>query len=444
MRVGPVQGSIWIDVTEFFDQFRIASHPTGISRVVLNLADRLVADPGAVFGDARPLFWHPLLGRALTTEGARLSPLRAFFPQLRAAYAATGFAAGSYSSAAIKAIATSLPRPLRYRLFPADNGVVLFSRWAEREGVRLVPVSLSAEDSLFLPGSFWLGRYVPRLVAQARAAGTPITAFVHDTLLISHPEWLPGRHARQFRRGCDIVLPACAAIVCNSQHTKEELRRFVRLPQGMPIQACRLADEPFAGSSTPLPSAISEWLDQRYVLCVSTIIPRKNHGLLLEAWHRLWHQLGAATPYLLIAGGGALDDRLAGMTERDRAEGGRVIWLGGVDDSSLEALYRGAWMTAYPSLGEGYGLPVAEALAHGKICLAATSGGIAEVGADLIDAVDPHDPQSVMERVSFYAANPQRLAAREAEIADRYRPTGWTDVARAIRRVLEKTVQQPR
>jgi len=442
MRVGPVRGSIWIDITEFFDQFRLASHPTGISRTVLNLADQLIADPGAVFGNARPLLWHPLSGRPVTIDGSQLSPFRAFFPQWRDALGAAGLAAASYSSPAMKAIATSLPRPLRYRLFPADNGVVLFSHWAQSEGIRLVPARLAADDSLFLPGSFWLGRYLPRLLAEARAAGTPISAFVHDMLLISHPEWLPGRHARQFRRGCAVLLPRCAAIMCNSRHTKDELGRLVRLPESVPIEVCRLADEPSEGPSTPVPPAIAQWLTKRYVLFVSTIIPRKNHALLLEAWHRLWRQMGPATPHLLLAGGGVRDKRLAAMADCDAAEGGRVIWLGSVDDGSLEALYRGAWMTAYPSLGEGYGLPVAEALARGKICLAAPSGGIAEVSADLIDIIDPHDPQSVVDRVSFYAANPSELAAREAAIAGRYRTTGWSDVADAIRRVLEETVQR--
>jgi glycosyltransferase involved in cell wall biosynthesis len=443
MRVGPVRGSIWIDITEFFDQFRVASHPTGVSRTVLNLADRLIADPGAVFGAARPLFWHPLLRCALTTESARLSPLRTFFSQLRETYAAAGLATSSYASRSMKAIATSLPRPLRYRLFPTDSGVLLFAQWAQRERIRLMPANLAAGDSLFFPGSFWLGRYMPRLVARARATGTPITVFVHDTLLISHPEWLPGRHSRQFRRGCDALLPACAAIMCNSAHTKEELRRVMHLPAAMPIQSCRLADEALDEPSAPVPQAIAEWLGKTYVLFVSTIIPRKNHGLLLESWHRLWQRLGAETPYLLMVGGGSLDDRLAGMTDRDRAEGSRVVWLGSIDDRALEALYRGAWMTAYPSLGEGYGLPVAEALARGKICLAAPSGGVREVGADLIDVIDPRDPQSVVDRVSFYMGNPALLAAREAEIAARYRTTRWADVARTVRRVLEQTTGRP-
>src|SRR5438105_3239534 len=232
-------GSIWIDITEQFDQFRRVSHPTVISRTVLKLADALAADPGKIFRVARPLFWDPIRRRPMTTEDSRLSPLAAFFPQLSQLYIAAGLT--SNSSRTMKAIATSLPRPLRYRLFPADNGVVLFTRWARRQGIRITPANFTPEDSLFVPGSFWLGKYISSLLAQARAAGTPVTGFVHDMLLLSHPEWLPGRHSEQFRRGCETFLPSCAAIVCNSPYTQEEDRRLGLVHNGRATQTSRLA-----------------------------------------------------------------------------------------------------------------------------------------------------------------------------------------------------------
>ena len=119
-----------------------------------------------------------------------------------------------------------------------------------------------------------------------------------------------------------------------------------------------------------------------------------------------------------------------------------MIWLSSVDDSSLEALYRCAWVTIYPSLGEGYGMPVAEALSRGKVCLAAPSGGIREVSDDLIDFIDPLEPRSVVERVKIYLSEPSRLAAREAEIRRRYCSTPWSETARAVRTVLERTIAQ--
>jgi len=130
------------------------------------------------------------------------------------------------------------------------------------------------------------------------------------------------------------------------------------------------------------------------------------------------------------------------MMARQEVESGRVIWLSSVDEHSLEALYRCAWLTIYPSLGEGYGLPVAEALSRGKVCLAAPSGGIREVSPDLIDFIDPLEPRSVVAQVKMYLSQPSRLAAREAEIRRRYRPTAWSDTARAVCAVLERTVGQ--
>ena len=100
--------SIWIDITELFDQFRHASHPTGMSRTVMKLADALAAEPGNVFRAARPLFFHPILRRAITTENALLAARR-LLPAIETLYIRAGLAGTSYSSRAMKAIATSLP-----------------------------------------------------------------------------------------------------------------------------------------------------------------------------------------------------------------------------------------------------------------------------------------------------------------------------------------------
>jgi glycosyltransferase involved in cell wall biosynthesis len=429
-------GTIWIDISELFDQFRFANHPTGVSRTVLKLADALASDPGEIFRAARPLFWHPLRRCPLTIEDPRIQGVADFFPQLNKLYAAAGVASTSYSSKVTKAIATSLPRSLRYRVFPADNGVVLFTHWARRHGVQLASVNFAAHDSLFVAGSFWLGKYITHLARRARAAGIPVTAFVHDMLLLSHPEWLPGRHSAQFQHGCETFLPGCAAIACNSRYTQEEIYRFIPSLDAHPIQVCRLADKDVVASSPSLPDKASEFLNRKYALCVSTITPRKNHGLLVSAWQHLWHQLKDSTPHLLCVGGGAPDNRLAAMMERHKSED-RVIWLGSVDDGTLEALYGHAWVTIYPSLGEGYGLPVAEALSRGKVCLAAPIGGIQEVAPDLIDSINPLDPLSVVTKVKRYLSDPASLAAREAEIKRRYRSTTWAETARAVRAVVE-------
>ncbi len=436
-------GSIWIDVTELFDFFRHAPHPTGVSRVVSSLADALKADHGKIFNSVRLLFWDPVQHCPVTAEDSRLVPLSSFLSRLIALYSAAGMRRTAYSSRAMKALATSLPRRWRYRIFPADNGVTLFRLWSRRNGIQIFPVRFTAGDCLFVPGSFWLGRYAPHLAAQANSVGVPVTAFVHDVLLLSHLDWLPNRHAEQFRRACDVFLPACAAIICNSSHTRNELRRLVPGVSHLPVYKCRLGDRSFGQTSECIPDLVHEMLSRKYVLFVSTITPRKNHKVLVEAWRRLWRELGPSTPYLLFVGGGAPDPVLSELLVAEEAEGGRIFRVSGIDDNGLEVLYEHAWMTAYPSLAEGYGLPVAEALSHGKICLAAPTGGIREINENLVDFIDPLDPESIAAKVKSYLRDEGRHLSREAEIKQNYRSTDWSETASFVCSILERTVIGP-
>ena len=181
-------------------------------------------------------------------------------------------------------------------------------------------------------------------------------------------------------------------------------------------------------------------LTRSYVLYVSTILPRKNHKLLAEAWRLLWSAIGNCTPWLLFVGGGDPDPALSNMLERDSVAGGRIVRMQHVNDENLHLLYEHALMTAYPSFAEGYGIPVAEALSHGKICLAAPSGGIREIDDRLIDFIDPLQPVSVVEKLMTYLQDPSRRREREAQIKRCYRSTDWSETACAVLSVLEATL----
>ncbi len=170
---------------------RFARQPTGITLVVLSLADALAADPGACFAGVRLLFWHPAQRCAMTTDDRRLQPLSSFFPRLATAYAAAGMRPTANGSRIAKALRTSVPRRWRARFFPSDNSVTLFESWAKRQGLRLFPVRFAAGDCLLVPGAFWSGKYgqyAPYLAERANAAGVPVTALIYNVLPLSHPD----------------------------------------------------------------------------------------------------------------------------------------------------------------------------------------------------------------------------------------------------------------
>ena len=146
-----------------------------------------------------------------------------------------------------------------------------------------------------------------------------------------------------------------------------------------------LSDRPVA--EEPRPAGIP----QPYVLFVSTIEIRKNHRLLVRVWRRLMERHGAdAVPVLVFAGqiGWLVDDLLAELAASDYL-GGKIVLMPGLSDAELRQAYRGCLFTVFPSLCEGWGLPVAESLAQGKFCVASNRTSIPEVGGDLIDYFDP-------------------------------------------------------
>ncbi len=102
---------------------------------------------------------------------------------------------------------------------------------------------------------------------------------------------------------------------------------------------------------------------------------------------------------------------------------------------------RSCLLTVFPSLYEGWGLPIAESLAHGKFCLASNRTSIPEVGGDLIDYFDPSDADNALAKIERLLFEPY-LAAREARLRAEYRPHTWADCARSLVRKLDPQAPQ--
>ena len=196
-------------------------------------------------------------------------------------------------------------------------------------------------------------------------------------------------------------------------------------------------------SPAPLPAG----LEPGFILAVGTIEPRKNYPRLLEAYRRLRHEsvpviIGdrPGVPDLVIAGrpGWAYGDTI----ERIKAEPG-VRHLGHVDDATLSALYRSAAVLAFPSLYEGFGLPLLEAMAHGLPAVVGKAGALPELGDGAVVLVDPEDVASIaegLERVLADASLREKLGAagrlRAAEFT-------WERAAAATREVLRRIARSP-
>jgi hypothetical protein len=177
---------------------------------------------------------------------------------------------------------------------------------------------------------------------------------------------------------------------------------------------------------------------QKFVVYVSTIEIRKNHALLVNVWRRLLEERGSATPHLLFIGRSLWrGDEVVDSIKRDEKLRNYVHVLHDVNDRDLDWLYRNCVLTLYPSLYEGWGLPVAESLSYGKLCIASDRTATREIAPHLTELADPLDFRAWRDRVAHYLDNPDALARAEEKIRREYAEHTWDESIRQIISTLD-------
>jgi hypothetical protein len=399
---------LWIDLTDLADW----SGPfTGIQNTVFNLASRYAERPEAgfvVFDDVRRCLVAVPFSKV--QEGLRGED-------------------GTRARAVVgvQRLLDRLPAVLRERVVGQTSRRL--RRVLER-GLRIrqvggEPFSVAREDLVLVPGACWHEDAVlPELIRRKRQIGFRLAAVVHDLMPVFHPTFYPpgfpasfGQHMRELFRHADRLL-------ANSRHTQGEVQRFCA-EEGLPAPRCqvfRLGDS--HASAAPVAPDLP-LVPGGFILSVG--LERRKNAALLCQMVKLAAQQELMLPPLVLAGRPSWikEDHAALMRLiEDPAVKARMHVLTAVSDGHLSWLYRNCRFTMFPSLCEGWGLPVGESLAQGKVCLASSATSIPEVGGDLADYASPHDAGAFLELVRRYL-DPQRLAAREAEIRERYRGFGW-------------------
>jgi len=257
------------------------------------------------------------------------------------------------------------------------------------------------------------------------------TALMVADMVAFFPEMAPQRRARAIELAT--LRPAvarAARLMCISESTRRDLvaRYPAAAPKAMTVLlgvSEELGREPAAAELDAVRSRLS--LPERFVLATGTLEPRKNLPRLAEAHARLPEALRSEHPLILTGPPGwELDRALAGVRDR----GSDVRLLGYVRDSDLTALYRLCTAFAYPSLYEGFGLPLLEAMRCGAACVTSNLSSLPEVGGDAVEYADPRDPSSIaaaLERLLRDPAHRADLGRRAAERAASFTWSRTTD-----------------
>jgi glycosyltransferase involved in cell wall biosynthesis len=289
-------------------------------------------------------------------------------------------------------------------------------RWIGEHGLSLGPSPASSlpEGARYLNVSqfpLWIARYFSWLKERPDVKAV---FFIHDLLPIETPEYFrKGEYERHVRRLINLARFGAGAIA-TTEVVKAALKRHLASlgRTGMPILVAPAPVAPIFWRRDPVDPALA---DKPYFVTCGTIEPRKNHLMLLHVWRELVRRDGATAPKLVLIGSrGWENENAVDLLQRCPSIGDHVIEVTGLSTPGLKRLLDGARALLMPSFAEGYGLPVAEALAASVPVIASDIPVFRETGGGRITAVSPIDGEGWLETIRALARSkrPERLTIR--------------------------------
>jgi glycosyltransferase involved in cell wall biosynthesis len=288
---------------------------------------------------------------------------------------------------------------------------------------------LDGNDVFFAPNFF-----VPRRHLAAVRALVPT---VHDLAFLRLPETVQLETRENLIRHLPGALFAADALIAVSAATAADLQELA----GVNPRRVHVVHEGVDGAFPSAEPAVPTALPARYLVFVSTLEPRKNVVTLLDAFAR-----AAAAGYpgdLVLVGRWGWHTEAAQAALAASPVRSRVCHLDYLERAALAAVMRGAEALVFPSLLEGFGLPVLEAMACGVPVIVSRASSLPEVAGDAALYVDPRRPEEIAAAIVRLAGDRElatRLAAAGRERAARFR---WEDAAAATAAVLRRAAGLP-
>jgi glycosyltransferase involved in cell wall biosynthesis len=230
------------------------------------------------------------------------------------------------------------------------------------------------------------------------SAGPKRIVTVHDLYFLRHPEWSSGEVAKHFIPFVRKSLGKADAVVASSLSTKKDCMECCGIEEAKITVVHLGIDRSFFSSPSHSETNRAKkkyGIPGEFILSVGTMEPRKNHVRLLHAFQGVHERHPGLA--LVIAGSQGPSTETILRTIDALGLRGSVILAGYVEERELKALYRAGLMLAFPSLYEGFGFPVLEAMACGTPVLASNRTSIPEIAGDAALLVDPEDTDEIRE-----------------------------------------------
>ena len=390
-------GRLLLVVNDLLVYRTAATQPTGIQRLADGFARHLPAVAATLGIEARPVVVAQGEVRELSRDVTALGGQQL----VRGAELALR-------------VSERLPRGVQERA--RTIGRRLLARRARAAGRHL---ATGPRDTLLILGAPWIAPGMAAgAIAERTRSGARVAQLVHDMLPITGALWYGDAQGVAAAADLSLLLRAADVLVAVSPEVAAEAALVARRH----VTAVPPPDPRLPAAADPR----SLCPETPFVLSVGTLHPRKNHVQLLEAWSRwLASDDGKRIPWLVIVGRRHPQDRA--LFERLAAEPellSRVRVVTNANDAELAALYEGCAFLVFPSLAEGWGLPVREALAYGKPSIVTDAIPSSDV-ARFVEIVPAGAADAIYDAIRRWWDDPDLVASRMQTIREEFVPRSW-------------------
>lgn len=279
----------------------------------------------------------------------------------------------------------------------------------------------------------------PRGIKRARNVYT-----LYDVNFLEHPEFTTEQNRCVCFEGVFSASVYADFIVAISHYTRDRFLDFFPHYPVERIRAVHLGSRYCGGDSKKRPKSNSKGIEaEAFWLAVGTLEPRKNLRRLLKAFSMYYRQKASRYPLVLAGGKGWLEDDLEdfiqGLGIRDK-----VFLLGYVADEELAWLYNNCFSFVYPSLYEGFGLPVLEAMTCGAAVITSNTTSLPEVAGDAVQYINPLDEQDMSRAFKKIADDADYRKELKAKAARQAKKFSWEKTALEVLDIYNQVAAMPK
>jgi glycosyltransferase involved in cell wall biosynthesis len=283
---------------------------------------------------------------------------------------------------------------------------------------------------------FWSPRHI---LPYSKIPGIPYVLTIHDLVWKICPQTMDKRNYYHEKLLMPHSVKNADAIICVSQTTKQDLMHFLKVPENK-IYVTYLAPVHMINSSSTVSVAYSNLHQNKsFILSLGTQEPRKNQQRLIEAYGNLPAELREQFKLIIVGKKGWGNVNLQAFVQEKNLDNFVLIY-DYLPEEIVSYLLQAAYCLAFPSLYEGFGLPLVEAMAMGTPVITSNIGAMAEIVQDAAYLIDPYSVDSIREGLQTLLESPSIRQKLKEKGLERGRFFVWGDAAEQFNKILHKLI----